>query len=51
MTRKEIDAITDVAKQAGAGGLAYFIYEEGTVRSPIAKFFKQEELDAIQEEL
>jgi aspartyl-tRNA synthetase len=28
MTRKELDAITDVAKRAGAGGLAYLIYED-----------------------
>ena len=58
MTRKEIDAITEIAKQAGAGGLAYLLYEaakdwveyvhEG-IRSPIAKFFSKEEIDAITE--
>lgn len=49
MTRKEIDDLTEVAKQAGAGGLAYFIYENGEMRSPIAKFFTKEQLDFIQE--
>ncbi len=49
MTRKEIDDLTEVAKQAGAGGLAYFIYENNEVRSPIAKFFTKEQLDFIQE--
>ncbi len=50
MSRKEIDEITEIAKQAGAGWLAYFIYENGEVRSPISKFFTKEQLDFIQEE-
>ena len=47
MTRKEIDELTEVAKQAGAGGLAYLIYENGEVRSPIAKFLSEDELTTI----
>jgi len=54
MSRKEIDAITDVAKQAWAWWLAYFIYDSSDkeiapygVRSPIVKFFKPEELEAL----
>jgi len=47
MTRKEIDALTEVAKHAGAWWLAYMIFEEGGIRSPIAKFFSEEELAAI----
>ena len=47
-TRKKIDEFTELARRQGAGGLAYIIYEHGTVRSPIAKFLKPEELSAIQ---
>lgn len=51
MTRKEIDAVTKIAKQAGAWGLAYMIFEDGWVRSPIAKFFSASELTALQDAL
>ena len=54
MSRKEIDAMTEIAKQAGAWGLAYFIVQEQDdalaphgVRSPIAKFFEKNELEEI----
>lgn len=47
-TRKQIDEFTDLARKNGAGGLAYILYENDTVRSPIAKFLKPEELDAIK---
>ena len=48
-TRKQIDEFTELARKNGAGGLAYILYENGTVRSPIAKFLKDEELAKIQE--
>ncbi len=48
-TRKQIDEFTELARKNGAGGLAYILYENGTVRSPIAKFLKAEELAKIQE--
>ncbi len=48
-TRKQIDEFTDLARKNGAGGLAYILYENGAVRSPIAKFLKSEELAKIQE--
>lgn len=48
-TRKQIDEFTELARKNGAGGLAYILYENGTVRSPIAKFLKEEELAKIQE--
>jgi len=48
-TRKQIDEFTELARKNGAGGLAYILYENGTVRSPIAKFLKDEELKSIQE--
>lgn len=49
-TRKQIDEFTELARKNGAGGLAYIIYENGTMRSPIAKFLKPEELEAIKEQ-
>lgn len=47
-TRRQIDEFTELARKNGAGGLAYIIYEDGAVRSPIAKFLKDTELQAIQ---
>ncbi len=48
LSRSQIDTFTDIAKQEGAGGLAYLTYEEGEVKSPIAKFLSETELAAIQ---
>ncbi len=49
LSRSQIDKFTDIAKGEGAGGLAYITYEGGEAKSPIAKFLKPEELQAIQE--
>ena len=49
LTRSQIDNFTDQAKKLGAGGLAYIIYENGTEKSPIAKFLKEEELKKIKD--
>lgn len=49
LTRSEIDKFTDIAKQNGAGGLAYINYKDGEVQSPIAKFLSEEELSKIKE--
>lgn len=49
LTRSQIDNFTDQAKKLGAGGLAYIIYENGSEKSPIAKFLKLEELKKIKE--
>lgn len=43
-TRKQIDDLTEVAKIYGAKGLAYIVMEEAGVKSPIAKFFSEEEM-------
>lgn len=48
-TRKQIDEFTELARKNGAGGLAYILYENGTYRSPIAKFLKDTELKAIKD--
>lgn len=49
LSRKQIDRFTDIAKQEGAGGLAYIKYENGESVSPIAKFLTNDELLAIQQ--
>ncbi len=50
-SRKEIDDLTKYAAIYGAKGLAYIIVENGEVRSPIAKFFNQEQMQAILDRL
>ena len=50
LTRSQIDNFTDLARKNGAGGLAYILYENGESKSPIAKFLKPAELDAIKKE-
>lgn len=49
LSRSQIDAFTEVAKAEGAGGLAYLVFENGEVKSPIAKFLKPEELKFIKD--
>lgn len=51
LSRSQIDGFTEIAKQEGAGGLAYLSYEDGEVKSPIAKFLSSSELAAIKEKL
>ena len=46
--RSELDDLTDVAKRFGAGGLVWaFVQDDGTWRSPIAKFLSAEEIAAL----
>lgn len=49
LTRREIDEFTEKAKKEGAAGLAYVLYTDGEVKSPIAKFLSEKELALIQE--
>lgn len=49
LSRKQIDAFTDIAKAEGAGGLAYIIFENGELRSPITKFLSDAERAALTE--
>lgn len=49
LTRSQIDQFTEKAKKLGASGLAYIMYENGTEKSPIAKFLQPEELARIKE--
>ncbi len=50
-SRAELDRLEAFAKEWGAKGLAYLVYDEsGEVRSPIAKFLSEAELDAFRGE-
>ena len=48
-SRSEIDKLTEIAKQNGAGGLPYIVVENGKATSSIAKFFTEEQLQSIVE--
>ncbi|ATY85340.1 aspartate--tRNA ligase [Kyrpidia spormannii] len=50
-SRKEIDDLGALAGQLGAKGLAWMVITDEGVKSPIAKFFTDEELAAIRREL
>jgi aspartyl-tRNA synthetase len=51
LSRAELDRLEAFAKEWGAKGLAYLVYdEEGEVRSPIAKFLSEPELEAFASE-
>ncbi len=49
LSRSQLDNFTDIAKNEGAGGLAYIKYENDESVSPIAKFLSVDELTAIQQ--
>ncbi|MBS7346504.1 MAG: aspartate--tRNA ligase, partial [Candidatus Sacchiramonaceae bacterium] len=48
LSRSQIDKFTEIAKSEGAGGLAYLTFENGEVKSPIAKFLSEAELSGIK---
>jgi len=48
-SRGELQRLEEFAKEWGAKGLAYLVFDEsGEVRSPIAKFLSERELEAFQ---
>ena len=51
LSRSELAQLEEVAKEWGAKGLAYLVFDEGgDVRSPIAKFLSEAELEAVRAE-
>jgi aspartyl-tRNA synthetase len=46
-TRRQIDELTDIAKRAGAKGLATIAVTEDGIKSPIAKFLSDAEQQAL----
>ncbi len=48
LSRSQIDNFTEIAKGEGAGGLAYLMYKDGEVFSPIAKFMNETELAEVK---
>jgi aspartyl-tRNA synthetase len=52
LPRSELDALTELAKQHGAKGLVWaFVQDDGSWRSPIAKFLSGSEITAINERM
>jgi aspartyl-tRNA synthetase len=50
--RSELDALTEHVKRYGAGGLVWaFVQEDGSWRSPTAKFLTDEQRDAVTRKL
>ena len=51
LSRAELQRLEDFAKEWGAKGLAYLVYDQsGDVRSPIAKFLSEPELEVFRSE-
>ena len=50
--RSELDALTEIVKRFGAGGLVWaFVQDDGSWRSPVAKFLSDDERAAIGRQL
>lgn len=50
LSRKEIDALGEYVKTIGGKGLAYIVInEDGSIKSPVAKFLTEEQMDGIIE--
>lgn len=51
VTTGQIKRLEELAKEAGAGGMAYIKAEGGEWKSPIVKFFNEAEKEALRERL
>ncbi len=52
LSRAGLDGLVDDAKAVGAGGLVWMVVEDdGTLRSPVAKFLSEDELAGITDSL
>ena len=49
-SRAELGRLEEIAKEWGAKGLAYLVNDGGEIRSPIAKFLSEQELEAFRSE-
>jgi aspartyl-tRNA synthetase len=49
-SRAELARLEEIAKEWGAKGLAYLVNDDGEIRSPIAKFLSEHELEALRSE-
>jgi aspartyl-tRNA synthetase len=49
-SRAELGRLEEIAKEWGAKGLAYLVNDDGEIRSPIAKFLSDQELEAFRGE-
>lgn len=47
LSRSQIDELTEMVKKEGAGGLAYIVFKDNTVNSPILKFLSEKEKEAV----
>lgn len=48
-SRSRADSLTEKAKELGAGGLVWMVVEDdGSLRSPVAKFLSEEERDGLK---
>lgn len=50
-SRGQIDKLEDVVKTYGAKGLAWFAFVDGEIKSPIAKFLSDEEINNLKTKL
>jgi aspartyl-tRNA synthetase len=50
-SRKEIDDLGKMAVQNGAKGMAWIMVTENELKSPVTKFFTQEQMDAVLKKL
>jgi aspartyl-tRNA synthetase len=49
MSRNELDMLRDKSVKLGAKGLTWFIYnQDGSLKSPVAKFFTEAELEQVK---
>jgi aspartyl-tRNA synthetase len=52
LPRSELDGLTELAKQHGAKGLVWmFAQEDGSLRSPVAKFLSEAEIEGLKRAL